>query len=186
LNGVQSDESLAQRLQQGDIQDLQLLVERYHGPLLGYLYRLTGGDEALAQDLVQETFLRVLHSIDLYQYPRRFKPWLYTIATNLGRDHYKRLATRQSVPMPDSIIEQADNRLQAVPEAFMIAQDEATRVKTALLQLPDLQREAIMLRYYQGLALVEIAQVLSVPVGTVKSRLSLGLKRLQSLLGEEN
>ena len=183
---MQTDEALAHSVQQGNMQDLQTLVERYHGPLLGYLYRLTSGDEALAQDLVQEAFLRVLHSIAQYQYPRRFKPWLYAIATNLGRDHYKSLATRRSVPMNEAVLEQPDSRQRSLPEAVALARDEALAVQAALLDLPEHQREAVVLRYYQELSLNEIAEVLNVPVGTVKSRLSLGLQRLREHLQEED
>jgi RNA polymerase sigma-70 factor (ECF subfamily) len=160
-------------------------VERYHGPLLGYLYRLTGGDGALAEDLVQDTFMRVLRSIDQYHYPRAFKPWLYAIATNLGRDHHKRLATRQTVSMSEAHLNQPDYRASAAPEAVAVAHDEAMGVKLALADLPDQQREVVMLRYYQELALTEIADVLNIPVGTVKSRLSLGLKRLRTQLEQE-
>ncbi len=123
---MQSDEALARSIQQGHMQDLQVLVDRYQGPLFGYLYRLTGGDGPLAEDLVQEAFVRVLHAISQYQYPRPFKPWLYSIATNLGRDHYKRLSTRQTTAMSDHLLEQADPQRQTMPEAVAIAQDEAS------------------------------------------------------------
>jgi RNA polymerase sigma-70 factor (ECF subfamily) len=182
---VRSDEALAYGVQQGHTDDLRALVERYHGPLLGYLYRLTGGDGVLAEDLVQETFLRVLRSIEQYRHPRAFKPWLYAIATNLGRDHYKRLATRQTVAITEAVLNQPDQRTSAAPEAVALAHDEAIWVNAALADLPDHQREVVVLRYYQELALTEIAEALNIPVGTVKSRLSLGLQRLRSRLMEE-
>jgi RNA polymerase sigma-70 factor (ECF subfamily) len=182
---VQTDESLAYRIQQGNLHDLKILVERYHGPLLGYLYRLTGGDRALAEDLVQEAFLRVLRSIHRYQYPRRFKPWLYTIATNLGRDHYKSLAYRQTVSMSETTLDHMSGHTSGAPEVVVLAQDEAEAVRVVLLSLPEHQREAVILRYYQDLSLAEMAETLGVPVGTVKSRLSLGMKRLRLLLSEE-
>src|SRR5262249_58630931 len=89
-----SDEELLAGALDGDQIAFATLVTRYHAALLGYLYRLVGGDRALAEDLVQETLLRVLHrgrcSDDF-----RFKPWLYTIATNLARDHFKSAAVRR-------------------------------------------------------------------------------------------
>src|SRR5579875_1676794 len=78
----------------GDQAALAVLVTRHHAPLLGYLYRLVGGDRPLAEDLVQETLLHVLQQ-RAYPAQRLFKPWLYTIATNLARDHFKSAAVRK-------------------------------------------------------------------------------------------
>ncbi|MCC6804808.1 MAG: RNA polymerase sigma factor, partial [Anaerolineae bacterium] len=79
-----SDEQLAQRLQSGDRSAMSALVERHYDALMGYLYRMTRGDRALAEDLAQETFLRALRGIGGYQHARPFKPWLYAIATNIA------------------------------------------------------------------------------------------------------
>ena len=176
---MRTDEELALGVQRGSADDLAALVERHHGPLLGYLYRMTGGDRPLAEDLVQETFLRVLRSIGQYQHPRPFKPWLYAIATNLARDHYKRAETRYTVGEGNEGLA----RGQAVlPEARVLAEEEAERVAAAVTALPAGQREAVVLRYYQSLSLAEIAEALGVPLGTVKSRLHLGLRRLRAML----
>jgi RNA polymerase sigma-70 factor, ECF subfamily len=86
-----SDEHLMAAVQAGDQVALAALVTRRHGPLLGYLYRLVGGDRQLAEDLVQETMLHVLRQ-RTYQVGRPFKPWLYRIATNLARDSFKSAA----------------------------------------------------------------------------------------------
>lgn len=179
---LQTDEALALGVQRGKQADLAELVQRHHSPLIGYLYRMTGGDRTLAEDLAQETFLRVIRGIQQYQHPRPFKPWLYMLATNLARDHYKRAETRRATPMSDEISRQleADDR----PEDVLLADDETRQVIEALATLPDHQREAVVLRYYQGLSHVEIAEALNIPTGTVKSRLSNGLSRLRELLGE--
>lgn len=172
---MRSDEDLARGIQRGHTADLTLLVERHHSPLLGFLYRMTGGDRAQAEDLAQETFIRVLRGISQYQHPRPFKPWLYQIATNLARDHYKLAEMRHTISMPERAPEQGTD----APEAILILNSEAREAATAIMSLPVHQREAIVLRYYQDLSLAEIANVLNVPVGTVKSRLSLGLKHLR-------
>ncbi len=88
-----SDEQVMAAVMAGDQAALAALVTRHHSPLLGYLSRLTGGDRPLAEDLVQETFLRVLRQ-GICQPDRPFKPWLYAIATNLARDHFKSAAMR--------------------------------------------------------------------------------------------
>jgi RNA polymerase sigma-70 factor, ECF subfamily len=176
-----SDEQLAQGIQDGRAEDLSALVERHHAPLLGFLYRLTGGDRALAEDLVQETFLRVLANIGSYRPARLFKPWLYAIAVNLARDHYKQAEFRRTEAMPDRL----DPPMTFTPESEILAVQKAEQVKTAMNSLPALQREAILLRYLHEFSLLEMAQALHVPVGTVKSRLSLGLKRLKEKLKAE-
>jgi RNA polymerase sigma-70 factor (ECF subfamily) len=170
-----SDEQLASGIQHGRVDDLTLLVERHHGPLLGFLYRMTGGDRALAEDLVQETFLRMLSKIGTYRYPRPLKPWLYAIAVNLARDHYKQAELRHT----DSIAIHLEIPVADTPETELVGSEEVQQVAAAMIDLPAFQREAILLRYFHELSLAEIAQVLKVPVGTVKSRLSLGLKRIR-------
>src|SRR5512147_1676008 len=114
-----ADEELAHRVQQGRTSDLAVLVQRHHSPLLGFLYRLTGGDRALAEDLTQEAFLRALRSIRQYQPSRRFKPWLYAIAVNVARDHFKRADTRYAVTL-------TDDELLALPD--LIDPDEAIEI----------------------------------------------------------
>lgn len=181
-----TDEDLALRIKNGTPKSagaLTLLVERHHSPLLGYLYRMTNGNRPLAEDLVQETFLRVLRAIDRYQYPRPFKAWLYAIATNLARDHFKRADTRRTDTVPDERLQRFAGEHN--PEHRILAEDESRRVIDALTGLPEHQRAALILRYYQELPLAEIANILDIPVGTVKSRLSIGLKRLRATLEEE-
>lgn len=141
---------------------------------MGYLYRLTYGDRSLAQDLAQETFLRVLRGIGGYAYPRPFKAWLYAIATNLARNHYTS-ADQRRTDNPDG----DDLPDDAHIDAWMDARDEQAAVIAALRDLPDLHREVIILAYYQSLSLNEIAEALHIPLGTVKSRLSNGVARLR-------
>jgi RNA polymerase sigma-70 factor (ECF subfamily) len=179
-----TDEALAQGVQHGDKADLSELVNRHHALLIGYLYRMTGGDRALAEDLAQETFLRMMRAIQQYQYPRPFKPWLYALATNLARDHYKRAEIR----LTETIDLTLSSRHLVSPEGadtILLIEDETRQVIAALAALPDLHREIVVLRYYQGLSQLEIAEALNIPVGTVKSRLSNGLTRLRVLLTEE-
>jgi len=180
-----TDEDLALGVQQGNTNDLATLVERHHGPLLGFLYRTTGGDRALAEDLVQETFLRVFCAIRQYRYPRPFKPWLYAIAVNLARDHYKRAEVRRTDVVPDEVLWNVADPRDDHPEDRVVADAEARQVAAAVMALPAHQREAVILRYYQGLSLAEVAGALGVPVGTVKSRLHLGLRRLRTILERE-
>lgn len=173
-----TDEQLALGLQQGEAACLTPLVERYHNPVLGFLYRLCAGDRALAEDLVQETFLRFIHNIGKYRHPRPLRPWLYTIAVNLARDHYKSADRRRT----DSMTEAFEVATEAALDDPLFSAEDARQVARAIAALPAHQRETIILRYYQDLSLNEIADILHIPTGTVKSRLSLGLKQLRERL----
>jgi RNA polymerase sigma-70 factor (ECF subfamily) len=177
-----SDEQLMSAVIVGDQAALATLVMRHHAPLLGYLYRLVGGDRLLAEDLLQETLLRVLRQPTCPP-GRPFKPWLYTIATNLARDHFKSAAVRQR--------ECRDNEKQALlqlsdgapgPEERALMIEQGSEVRAALAQLSEDYRIVVVLRYYQGFSLLEIAETLHIPLGTVKSRLSVGTRRLREVL----
>lgn len=174
-----TDEELALALQRGDRSSLTPLVERYYDPLLGYLYRLMNGDRMLAQDLVQETFLRVLRAIRQYQHPRPFRPWLYAIATHIARSHYQRADTRRTLLLEDDFDPPDD---ADPPDAGVIARQDAQSVAAAVATLPEDQRETLILFYYQALSYQEIAAALEIPIGTVKSRLSISIRRLREQL----
>ncbi len=178
-----SDETLIALLLAGDATALAPLVARHHRPLLGYLYHLVGGDRALADDLTQETFARLLRPAT-YQPGRPFKPWLYAIATNLARDHFRSAAIARTTTGSDaSMLERHDPA--PGPEEWVLATEQRQLVGTALSRLGPEYRAALLLRFYHDLSLREIADALGVPLGTVKSRLSVGTHRLRDLLAAE-
>jgi RNA polymerase sigma-70 factor (ECF subfamily) len=174
------DEQLMTEVQQGGTGALTILVERYHAPLLAYLYRLLGGRQQLAEDLVQESFLRLLQP-NGYRQERPFKPWLYAIATNLARDYFKSASAKRQV-----LADVEDDHLlfdnAPGPEEVVLATEENQIIAAAIGQLGDEYRSALLLRFYQGMSLQEIAETLHIPLGTVKSRLSVGTHRLRDLL----
>jgi len=177
-----SDEQVMAAVMAGDQVAFAALVTRHHAPLLGYLYRLVGGDRLLAEDLVQETFLRLLRQRTCPP-DRPFKPWLYMIATNLARDHFKSAAARQGWQGDESekaLLHLPDN--SPGPEAHALAAEQGSEVRAAIAQLGDEYRVVVVLRFYQGFSLQEIAETLQIPLGTVKSRLSVGVHRLRAVL----
>jgi RNA polymerase sigma-70 factor, ECF subfamily len=177
-----SDEQLMAAVMAGDQVALAALVTRHHAPLLGYLYRLVGGDRQLSEDLVQETLLHVLRQ-RTYQAGRPFKPWLYMIATNLARDYFKSAAVRksgQSVDEEQELLHLYDS--EPSPEERALAAERGSEVRAALAQLGEEYRVVLLLRFYQGFSLQEIAETLHIPLGTVKSRLSVGVHCLRAVL----
>jgi RNA polymerase sigma-70 factor (ECF subfamily) len=175
-----TDEERIALILSGDPNSLAILVERHHGPLLGYLYRMVGGNRQLAEDLVQETFVHILQQ-DSYMPGRPFKPWLYAIATNLVRDHFRAADTRRKDLLDAEEMAQIHDPAPG-PEELAVAVDLGRGVAAALKQLGEEYRAALILRFYEGLSLQEIAGALNIPLGTVKSRLSVGMRRLRELL----
>ena len=176
-----SDEQLMAQVTAGDQAALVRLVERHHSPLIAYLYRFVGGDRPLAEDLTQETFVRVIQQRS-YRAGSPFKPWLYAIATNLARDHFKAAATRHAAASQDTFDTKQDEK--PGPEEGALTAESGHEVAVAIAQLGPEYRAAILLRFYGGMSLREIAETLELPVGTVKSRLSVGCHRLRDLLAE--
>jgi RNA polymerase sigma-70 factor, ECF subfamily len=177
-----SDAQLIAAVLAGDQVALATLVARHHAPLLSYLCRLVGGNRPLAEDLAQETLLRMLRQ-GTCPADRPFKPWLYTIATNLARDHFKSAAVRLRgrTDEEDAGLRQLPDGTPG-PEERALAQEQGSEVRAALAQLSEDHRVVVVLRFYQGFSLQEIAEMLQIPVGTVKSRLSIALHRLRAVL----
>lgn len=183
-----TDEDLARLLQRGNRDALDVLVERHYDALMGYLFRLLHGDRELAEDIAQDSFLRVIRGIGGYTYPRPFKPWFYAIATNLARDHYRGAETRRITTLPQT--GELNPALAVDPstgsgEEGLIAVDEGRAVVAALASLPDHQREVMILYFYQDMPLQAIADTLAIPLGTVKSRLSIGVVRLRERMAQD-
>src|SRR5215469_16480873 len=163
----------------GDGAALEELVRRHQGPLLGFFFRMLDGDRPQAEDLVQETFLRLLRQ-RTYGPGRAFKPWLYAVATNLARDHLRAARSWPAGPGDEALALLPD--LAPGPDERAVAALETRRVAAALGRLGDDVRATLVLRYANDLTLADIAAALDVPVGTVKSRLNAGTRRLRELL----
>jgi RNA polymerase sigma-70 factor (ECF subfamily) len=174
------DTELILLLDRGESAALQLLVQRYHGALTGYLFRLLGGDHLLAEDLAQEAFIRVLRHRHQH-IEHSFKAWLFAIATNLARDELKSSVRRRCVALEEDV-EQSLTDPTPGPEEQALARERNAKLITALGRLNLEYRTTLLLRFYNDLSLDEISEALHIPVGTVKSRLSMGLRQLRNTL----
>ncbi|HMN97397.1 MAG TPA: RNA polymerase sigma factor [Phycisphaerales bacterium] len=173
-----ADEALLSRSIDGERAAFAALVERYRDELLHFLIRFLG-NRAAAEDVFQEAFLQIHISARSFDPTRRFKPWLFTIAANKARDHYRR-NQRQSGPSlsapvgapgeSETFVDLMEDDLPS-PEA-PLAEAERSRIVRAIIdQLPPHHREILLLSYFQKLSYNQIADSLEIPLGTVKSRL---------------
>ncbi len=175
-SAVASDEELMARLQAGDERALAQLMQRYQAPLYGFLSRRVG---SAADDLFQETWIRIVRARERFDTERRFAAWLYQIANNLCRDRYRRVdAMRRAV---DSFRVE-DETLRETAAAPALPAGDAMRER--VLALPDRLREVLVLRYYEDLGEEEMANVLGVPRGTIKSRLHAAVRALRESLAD--
>lgn len=177
-----SDEKLVERYRAGRTEAFEALLERYRLELFHFLVRMTGS-RSLADDVFQEAFLQVHVSIDSFETDRRFKPWLFTIAANKARDQLRRSHRRPESPLMAPISNSGGGG-EAGPTFIDLMQDDTPlpeedasrretqeRVRQAVAEMPEHLREIIVLSYFHRFPYQEIAQMLGIPLGTVKSRL---------------
>ena len=174
-----TDEQLLQQYRSGQTPAFEALVERYRLELFHFLARFAG-NRAAAEDLFQETFLQVHLSAETFDTSRRFRPWLFTIAANKARDYLRRNSRRQTPQLSAPIDESGDDSRSfedllasdfPLPPEEVEKQETRELVKQVVSEMPDHLREVLLLAYFQQLAYKDIAEMLSIPLGTVKSRL---------------
>ena len=178
-----SDEALLQRHLDGDAEAFGALVRRYRRELFNFLARFTG-DASLADDVFQEAFLQVHVSGPKFDMSRRLKPWLFTIAANKARDALRSRARRQAAPLDAAVGgDEEHGAYVSLMPANVPRPDEAslnleTRriVQSVVSEMPGPLRTVLLLCYFHEFLYKEIAEMLGVPLGTVKSRLHAALK----------
>jgi RNA polymerase sigma-70 factor (ECF subfamily) len=175
--------------QEGDDEAFAALYDRHQHALINFFYRMCY-DRALAEDLTQEAFLRLIRHRGKYRPEATFRTFLYTVARNLLIDrHRSRKAAPRTVSADLRVQEDGatiGDLLEARQEGVVkrIADREAAAlVREALESLPEAQRAVYVLAEAQGLKYREVAEVLGVPVGTVKSRMNAAVTKLRGMLG---
>ena len=180
-----SDEELIAEFQQNNtLQAFEILVQRYKNPLTNFVYRFLGDYESCS-DVVQETMIKFYRNKDSYKSIAKFSTWIYTIAGNLAKTEYKRRRRRQIFSI-NSYGEEKEN--YEIPDENYrpdVMTDSGIKdqiIQKALLKISTAYREAVILRDIQELSYEEIAEIMGITVGTVKSRINRGRAQLQKLL----
>jgi len=179
---VLSDEVIFQRLRGGDAAAGDELVRRYYQPLLRYLQRLTGSQAG--DELLQQTWLSVLDHADKFDPSFSgggFKAWLFRIATNKANDFWRSRGREKSAREGLRLVTNdqspgADQRLEG--------SEQEQKLRWAISQLPENQRQVVMLRYYSELKFVEIAKILGCPLNTALGRVHKAMIKLKQLMSD--
>jgi RNA polymerase sigma-70 factor (ECF subfamily) len=175
-----SEDSIS-RLQHGDLDALTDLMGRYQHRMYRFLLRLTQ-DPAMAEDLFQQTWLRVVEKIGRYDRKRQFEPWLFSVARNLAIDYLRQrrphsldvVDERGSTPIDHLVAGEQD------PLERLLEFERGAVLAAAVAELPLIHREVLTLRFEEELKLEEIAEISGVPLSTVKSRLLRALNSLRT------
>lgn len=185
-----SDESLMLRYRDGDVRAFEVLVNRHRKAIYNFILRFVR-DAAQAEDVLQDTFLRVIKGADAYEKQAKFTTWLFTIARNLCVDAARRGKHRKAASLDAPVGDEDGAALidlvaggDAGADKQAISRELGVRLKKAIESLPDEQREIFLLREVSDLQFNEIAQIVGCPENTVKSRMRYALEKLREALEE--
>ena len=174
-----SDSELLQRYRQGDEEAFREIITRYKNPLYAFLRRFVSQDDVV-EDVFQETFLQLYASRDSFDSNRPLRPWLFTIAANKAKDALRKMQRQSSMSMGaiadagDFSVDEVVNILTSydtTPEDEVSAEETAQRVRQVISEMPENLRGILILAYFEQFSYKHMAEILSIPIGTVKSRL---------------
>jgi RNA polymerase sigma-70 factor (ECF subfamily) len=175
-----SDEELMKALSKGDQRAFDELYNRFYAQLLGYFKNMLWGDREKAEDMVHDIFAKIIKNPDYFDTNRSFRTWLFSVASNMCKNEYKKQAVRKNTSIgvedyrsisssTNVLAEVQDNQFQQAFEENLAKMDEK-------------HREVFALRHLEGLSMKEIAEVMEINEGTVKSRLFYATKFLAEKL----
>lgn len=175
------DKQLVSDFLSGDDTSFEQLVQKYTSPLYNFIFQFTR-DQHGAEDLVQETFIKVWKHIKRFDQKKSFKTWIFTIAKNTTYDYFKK---KKSIPFSSFVDEEGKSTLEAVDENTLLPDEileKAERVEDlerVLEKIPELYRALLVLAYREDFSLMEIASILGEPYNTIKSRHQRAIKLLK-------
>jgi len=190
LEGLVAVDADVARLRRGDLNALSELISRYQNRLYRYMLCIVR-QPAEAEDLFQETWLRVVEKILSFDASRNFDAWLFRLARNLAIDHLRRVRP-QSLDEPLANSGHSETMADRIPSKddtpldHALAAERRTEIREAMAGLPMIYREVLTLRFEEEMKIEEIAQVIAVPISTAKSRLRRSLEQLRYALERAN
>ena len=170
---------MIKKIQAGDTGAFDTLVRKYYRSIYQFCYRRLNGDADTAADITQDVFLKLLENIQAVRMLGKFQNYLLTIAVNTCNNYFKKEKPACVDLETLEMVDETDSSLEKV-----IRKESRNAVRRAVNELPDYQKEVIILRFYYDLNIKEIAAITNANVPTVKSRLQQGLKKLQRYLAD--
>ncbi len=186
---VRQDEcAIINRCKQGDLSAFDDLVRAYEKQVYNFAYRLAGNYDD-ANDIANEAFIKVFNAIDTFRGDANFSTWLFRIITNLYLDERKRSKAHMNIPLDEyidldeSTVTRQIEDSSPSPQEMLESRERAEVLQSVIQQLPDYQRAMVLLFHTQGKSYEEIAEIMGLPIGTVKSRLNRARLALRDKLG---
>lgn len=180
---AQTDEILIKEILKGNESAMEILVKRHYDLVHSYIYRTTN-DYNVSYDITQDVFIKMMKNIDKYNVGSgKFQNWILKIAVNTTKDYFKSKTYIQRSENCDIENHQIEDKFNVID--IVSKKEEAIKIKEAVEKLPNRQREAILLKYYNDLKITEISNITGDNENTIKSRLFNGIKNLKKLLGGE-
>jgi RNA polymerase sigma factor (sigma-70 family) len=178
------DDDLVARAKQGDVRAYESLVERYQGIAQRTAFVITGS-VADAEDAAQDAFVKAFYALDRFRRESPFRPWLLRIVANEARNRRRSQVRRTRLALRAGVAD-ASGGAAPSPEVIALERTDQKQVLDAVERLRDKDREVVVLRYFLEMSEAEMAEVLGCARGTIKSRLSRALRRLESALERES
>lgn len=169
-----SDEQLMTALHQGDTSAFNELYQRYSKRLLYYFYRMLGNSDEKAKDFMQDVFIKIIERPELFDPSRRFSTWVFSVAHNMCKNEYRRMSIRNNISYEEDICSCPSVNEEELKDSRLTAD----LVFNIIESLGEAEKTAFLLYYREDFSLQEIGKVLSLPEGTVKSRLFYTRKKL--------
>jgi RNA polymerase sigma-70 factor (ECF subfamily) len=186
--GVLDDAAIMLELKAGNMAAFDVLLSKYRKPIINFMYRMTR-NQAVAEELAQEVFLRVFRSRETYRAEARFSTWLYRIATNLGVNHardtrHERTASTVYLDEPDSESGTTPDVADQTPgvESSMLRKERMAAIRDFVMALPERQRMAVLMHKYEGMDYKQIGDVLKLSESATKSLLFRAYQTLREKL----
>jgi RNA polymerase sigma-70 factor (ECF subfamily) len=172
-----ADEKLIVAITNGDSSAFNELYKRYNERLLYYFYRMLWNDKEIAQDFMQDLFMKIIDKPHLFDVERKFSTWIFSIAHNMCKNEYRNRVVRDIIEKGTDTEYIPDDEETTNYSSFQIED-----VFSCLNEFDEMHRTAFLLKYREGLSIDEISSILELPVGTVKSRLFYTRKKIQKKL----
>ncbi|MFC1513406.1 RNA polymerase sigma factor [candidate division KSB1 bacterium] len=187
-----ADTELIENFLNGDINSFNRLVHRWQNRLYSFAYRYVMNEQD-AKEIVQSALIKAYKNLNRLKEPEKFSSWIFQITVNLCKDHLKRNSKNRYAELTDDILTNGNssNLNNAVisdsdPVSNINQLDLSSIIKRSLAQLSEEQRVVIIMKEYEGFKFSEIAEMLNVPLSTVKSRMYYGITQMQKILKKLN